>query len=251
MAVGYPRAAAGHLLDAFEAVDLLVEAIDVRSYAQARAASALAALTAGHSGVPAVGMNGMTALLDLGWSAANLSLVYRDAVVYSRALSDGGMADLRAALARRLSLDDEVTEYLLTEVGLSQRAPGEFEAEAVHAGQLDLPDDAHSVLATHVDAFVQELLTSFAYAAREYPDTAITRLLIIGGGATVPGLAEHLSVLLGIDAATLTPADLSACPPGLLSICHSPALTTALGLAMFPARNRFWMTRSVEAIPDT
>ena len=241
MAVGLPHAAAGVLLDAFEPSGLRVRSIDVASRALARACASAAA--AGGQ---------MTAFLDVGWGATMLTLVHRGAVIYDRALHDAGLAELHATVGRRVGLDAECVDYLLShadstdeggrttdEGGVPEFAPGSSfrlqpsslpsdDPEAV-----DLPDEARAVLAAHADEVARELEVSFTYATHQYPDAAVGRLVLVGGGARLPGFARRLSGALGVPAGPVSPADLVGCDGPLLELCSSPALTTALGLAMF------------------
>jgi len=222
MAVGYPHAAANALLDAFESAGLLVEAIDAAPCALARAC-APAISTVGPEG-------GMTAILDIGWSAATLILLHCGAVIYGRALAEAGLGTLHATLTRRLNLEPDVTEYLLTEVGLSATLPEGPNGDAA----IDLPDDARGLLAAHVDAIVRELLASLSYAARQYPEAPISRLLLVGGGAAIPELGGHISAVLGVDAQTVLPTEVASYDASLIGLCGSPVMIAATGLAQFP-----------------
>jgi Tfp pilus assembly PilM family ATPase len=222
MAVGYPHAAANALLDAFESAGLLVEAIDAAPCALARAC-APAISTVGPEG-------GMTAILDIGWSAATLILLHCDAVIYGRTLGDAGLGTLHATLTRRLNLEPDVTEYLLTEVGLSATLPDEATGEDA----VGLPDDARGLLAAHVEAVVRELLASFSYAARQYPEAPIARLLLVGGGAAIPELGGHISAVLGVDAQPVLPTEVASYDASLIGLCGSPVMIAATGLAQFP-----------------
>ncbi len=169
----------------------------------------------------------MTAILDLGWSAATLILLHCGAVIYGRSLSDGGLGTLHATLTRRLNLEPDVTEYLLTEVGLSAAVPD----EASEGGAMGLPDDARGLLAAHIEAIVRELLTSFSYAARQYPEAAIARLLLVGGGAAIPELGGHISAVLGVEAQPVLPTDVASYDASLIGLCGSPVMIAATGLA--------------------
>lgn len=251
MAVGLPHAAAGALLDAFDPSGLRVRAIDVASGALARACAAATASTDGRAGGEA--SRQMTAFLDVGWGATMLTLVHRGAVIYDRALHDAGLAELHATVGRRVGLDAECVDYLLAHaaeevplVPAGRALPATPVAGSAaydrRAGALavaddpeavDLPDEARAVLAGHADEVAKELDVSFAYATHQYPDAAIGRLVLVGGGARLPGFARRLSAGLGVPAAAVSPADLVGCDGPLLELCASPALTTALGLAMY------------------
>ena len=77
---------------------------------------------------------------------------------------------------------------------------------------------------------VAELRTSFSYVAHQYPDAPLQSLLITGGGAAIPGVAEYLETALGIAARTASPADVLPCSP---SIPTTPSHMTALGLSLY------------------
>ena len=216
MAVGYAHADANTLLDLVEAAGLDVAAMDVRSCALARACNGVISQPPG-----------ITALLDMGWATASLVLVYSGMVVYVRALTEAGINRVYEGLATRLKLEADVADYLVGEVGL-------LESAASTSGQPTLPTDAKAMLAGYADAMVRELLTSFAYVARQYTDASVTRLLTMGAGASIPGLQEYLTNELGLETMTVSPRDLTECPTSMLEACSSPELTPAIGLAQFP-----------------
>jgi Tfp pilus assembly PilM family ATPase len=84
---------------------------------------------------------------------------------------------------------------------------------------------------------VQELRVSLTYAQHQYHETAVSRLLLVGGGANIRGVAVHLAKALGVETRTVAPADVAAATPGVTAICRSPGLTLAMGLAQFPDRS--------------
>jgi type IV pilus assembly protein PilM len=232
MAVALPHAAAAALLDPFEACGLRADALDIAPCALYRACTAVMAPP-----------GAITGILDIGWDAAVLSLLYRGAVVYQRSLAEAGMGQLHAAVARRLGLEPDVTEFLLTDLGLTPEAreaagrtaaPAAASAEGDHALDPDLVDDARRLLTTHVDSLAGELRVSFSYATHQYPDATVGKLLLAGGGAAMPGMAAHLAATLGVTAMAVSPSDLAECDVNVLGLCGSPAMTAAMGLAMFP-----------------
>jgi Tfp pilus assembly PilM family ATPase len=227
MAVGYPHPDATALLDLVEHAGFNVVAVDARCRALARACGGMA------SPPP-----GLTAILELGWSSASLVLLHDGVVVSERALGESGTAGLYDAFSTRLRLDPEMTDYLLGEVGLRESsttaAPATADAGAAPEARPAMPEAARAALSHYADGLVRELLVSFSYAARQYTEATVTRLLLVGGGAAVPGLAECLARELGLETIAVAPKDLAECPPPLLEACSSPELTPAIGLAMFP-----------------
>jgi Tfp pilus assembly PilM family ATPase len=81
---------------------------------------------------------------------------------------------------------------------------------------------------------VQELKVSLTYAQHQYHETAVSRLLLVGGGACIPGVAAHLSKTLGVESRTAAPADTAVPAPAVAGVCTSPALMLAMGLAQHP-----------------
>jgi len=216
MAVGCAHGDANALLDLFESQGLDVALLDVRSCALARAAS------------PLVSSPGQIwAILDLGWSAAMLVVLHGGAIVFSRSLPDSGIRPLHESLRDRLHLDGDVCDFLLNDMGLDNSAA----PRANDQSTIDLPPEARDLLKTHVDALAQELTASLSYASQEYPDTPPTGLLLSGSNGQMPGLAELLSAVLGLDVRVLAPSQLVESRPALLESGSSPALIAALGLA--------------------
>ena len=225
MAVGYPHAEATELLDRVESAGFNIVALDVRCCALARACAAMA------SEPP-----GITALLDLGWSSASLALMHAGMIVYVRALPESGTGALCQALATRLKLEPEMIDYLLAEVGLREAQPSDGGGSAAPGGadELALPDEARGAVSHYAEALVRDLLVSFSYVARQYTDASVARLLLVGPGASIPGLGQYLAKELGLETRVVAPKDLTECPPALLDVCSSPELTPAAGLAQFP-----------------
>lgn len=217
MAVACSHADATALIDPFEAEGLNVRALDVRACALARACQSLL----GPAGT-------ITAMLDVGWSAANLSLLHQGVVIYARSLPDGGVCKLYQTLRARLNLDAEVIDYLLAESGLGDAGSTQSPA------QRKPPADAAGLIAAHFEAAVQELKVSLQYARHQYPETSVSRLLVAGGGACIRGVASHLSRAMGIEARTAAPSDVAQWTAAVAAACESPALTLAVGLSQFP-----------------
>lgn len=215
LAVGYAHADANDLMDTFESAGLDVRALDVRSSAAARACrTALAP------------QPGMTAILDLGWSASSLSILHQGAIAYQRVIGGASIKTLSETIAQRLNVDTRTTEHLLSEVGLSR-------AGEPDDGDPQLFDQAGMTVARHFDTMAQELQTPLSYTACQYPDAEVKRLLLVGGGACIHGLTEYLSSSMEMEVKAVAPADLAESPPSVLPKSGNAALTLAIGLAQF------------------
>lgn len=215
MAAACSHASAGTILDAFEQEGLEVLALDIHAWAVARACK------------PVLGSeSGITGVLDIGWGSAQLVLLRRDVVIYERAIGDAGLQPLSAALGKRLELDSESLDLLLLEIGARSDSDGQSkEGQAF--------DDIRSMISSHLDRIVEELQASFSYAVHRYPDAAVERVLLLGGGASIPGAAEHLASALSTEVRAVAPTDLVDCPGPLLEQYRDPTLTVSIGLAQF------------------
>jgi Tfp pilus assembly PilM family ATPase len=79
-------------------------------------------------------------------------------------------------------------------------------------------------------------MKSVSYTTRQYPDAMVSRLLLLGGGATIPGIAEHVQGIVGFECRVATPLAMASCDPAVAKECTA-AMTTAAGLAGSEDRN--------------
>jgi len=226
LAVGCTHADADAVLRPFDEDGLDVVALDVEAWALARACGSLAAPP-----------GRVTALLDMGWNACRLVVVHHRTVCYTRLLTDAALRHLHRAVGQHLGLEPEVARHVLEDAALwaaghGGDAPGDAAGErgGESANESSPAVDVRRIVWAHFDAMIAELRTSFSYAAHQYPDAPLQRLLLTGGGAVIPGAAEYLREALGIEARVARPADVAECPAGFAA---APASMTALGLAMF------------------
>ncbi|QOV92046.1 pilus assembly protein PilM [Humisphaera borealis] len=217
MAVAVPHAKADSLLDTVEPGGFDVAALDLEPTALSRACAT------------ALSPTGITAILDLGNGPATLTLVHGRTITFNRRLPEVAAGALQEELCRRLAIEADVAEFLLAEIGVGT-GPRAQSGDADDA--VELPDEGRREVNGFVDAMTKELALSFDYAGHLYPDAPVSRLLLTGGGAAMAGLVEKLSAALSVEVRRVAPATLVTCDPGLLSVCSSPAMTLALGLAM-------------------
>ena len=137
------------LLDAFEGEGFEVDGLGVQACALARACEPLLD-----------GVSGIAGILDIGWTASRLVLIYQGAVVYERGLAKGGLRVLAAPMAQQLGLDIDATERILESNGL----PSGSEGPAVDFA-----------------AMMEEMRVPLSYVASQYPDAPLERLLLVGG----------------------------------------------------------------------
>jgi Tfp pilus assembly PilM family ATPase len=212
MAVGCRHADAEPLVAAALSAGLDVAALDAPPTALARACAPLA------SPAPE-----LTAIVSLGWTAAQLIMLAGPTLVYERTLGDSGLRLLHTAVANQLGADDELTRFLVRTAGCAQ--PAEGEAALEQAGE------ARSLVAAHADGVASEVRTGMSYAVRRF-DAPLTRLVLAGGGAAVPGVPERLKERTGLDVRVARAGDLCPAAPGVAEEDLGPDMALALGLAL-------------------
>lgn len=169
---------------------------------------------------------GVSCLLDLGWQAANLMMIFHDSVFYTRRHEDVGLTALLKAIRDCFSVSDEMSAFMLRRLvgGFQESAPPDWER---------LAGDLTNLAAAHLDDLVRELEISCSYARHQYADAEIEQLLITGGGALLPGLSQRLEQALSIPVKVVRPCDVADCSALTDAVlAQHPALTTALGLAL-------------------
>jgi Tfp pilus assembly PilM family ATPase len=211
--VGCQTAEANDVIDCFEEAGLIVRALDVESWAAARACEPKRA-----------GSSELTVLLNLGWTAAHLVVLRGGTVVHERFLSDHGLRNLHAPFAEVFDLDAEVTEYIITEIGLDRDVPEDV-------GSSEVLDAARQQTAGFLDALAPEVDRSLLYSAQEHGEPVAEPMLLHGEGAAIPGAATRLAKKLRREVETIAPATLARCSGSLSALCASPSLITAFGLA--------------------
>jgi Tfp pilus assembly PilM family ATPase len=215
IAVGCPHGAANTLLDVFEGCGFNVCALDVRSAAAARACMSLTAPQ------PAV-----TCMLDLGWNSTKLLLVSGDKVIYDTLLTANCMSKLILTLKEESGITEESAYQIVSTVGFVN------DSRASECDQ-EFADVIRKKLRRHFDTVLEELNAPFAYANRQYPGGQIERLLLIGGGARISGLAQYVEAALDIEVMSVGPSDVVDSSPQIMSKASNPAMTVAVGLAQF------------------
>jgi Tfp pilus assembly PilM family ATPase len=214
--VGCETAEANEVIDCFDEAGLNVRALDVESWAAARACEP-----------GRTGSSELSALLNLGWTAAHLVVLRGGVVIHERFLSDHGLRNLHAPFAEVFDLDAEVTEYIITEIGLDRDVSEDV-------GSSEVLDAARQQTAGFLDGLAPEVDRSLLYSAQEHGEPVAEPLLLHGEGASIPGAAKHLASKLRREVETIAPETLARCSGSLSALCASPSLITAFGLAQHP-----------------
>ena len=215
IAIGCPHEVADAYIDQFENAGFNVRALDVRIAATARACLPLTMPP------PA-----LTSILDIGWDSTKLLLMCGEKVIYERHFRNKCLAKLRGKISDTFRITEEAADQVIGAIG--------FEANS-EAGDLDeeTVEVIRRMLRKHFDQMLEELEASFDYAHYQYPGEGAKRLLLIGGGARISGLSQYFHNILGVEVKSVAPSDLvESASQNFLKISH-PAMTIAVGLAMF------------------
>ncbi len=210
---------ADKLLGAFDQAELTPVGLDTLTYALTRACASWI-----NQAKEIVG------ILDLGWSHTRLLVVHQGGVVYERSVPEGGVKSLRDQLMERTGLDPNTLDHLLEH---SHNRPDPRGRRAEDQSPPSIPHLSR-VLDTYVDRMAQQIGQSFAYASHRYGDTGEGRLVLVGSGACLPGLADQMALATGLSVSPGSLTQLVACAPHLIERYRSPVFAGALGLAMYP-----------------
>jgi len=165
--IAMPKDAVLALVEAVEKAGLHVVDVDLASFALLRAASRLDAQ--------------VEAIVDIGAEVTSVIVHADGEPLIVRTVPRGGI-EITDSLATRLGLGHPEAEALKCRYGLH----GDGRADAAPAA------------ADAIRPLVNELRSSFTYLASGERQKQVTRVALCGGGALMPGLAEHIQQQLGV-----------------------------------------------------
>ena len=165
--IAMPKEAVITAVDAVEKAGLHVSGVDLASFALLRAASRLDTQ--------------VEAIVDIGAQVTNVVVHADGEPLIVRTVPRGG-AEVTESIATRLGIPSAEAEALKCRFGL-------------HGD--DRPDTPDAAVDA-VRPLVNEIRSSFTYLASGERQKRVTRLSLCGGGALMPGLAEHLQQHLGV-----------------------------------------------------
>jgi type IV pilus assembly protein PilM len=217
MAAGFSHAHADELIGTVESEGLNVYALDIHASAVSRACGPLLE-----------GVTGVAAILDLGWDHANLVLLYQGVVVYERKLLKCGITTVVDSLVRELKMHRQKVRQLVQDIGLSSEHP---DVAAEHGRGINVGVNGYC------ERLVDEMRIPLSYLGNQYPDASPETLLLIGGGAQIPGLEQKLNSVLDFHVRTVFPGDIVKCSSDIQKQ-FGPLLTVAAGMGQFSERDR-------------
>jgi Tfp pilus assembly PilM family ATPase len=147
-------------------------------------------------------------------------------LVYERSVQGAPIGELTAKFTELFALEPGSAYQILGMIGPGTDEPaGSYDPESL--------DAIRRYERAHFDKLLEELRVPLSYANHQFPGEGVKRLLLMGGGAGVPGLASYFEAHLGLEVKRAAPSDLVDSPPELLAKAGNPAQTCAVGLAQF------------------
>ncbi|GLY01211.1 MULTISPECIES: type IV pilus assembly protein PilM [Actinoplanes] len=165
--IAMPKDAVVTLVQAVEKAGLWVTGVDLASFALLRAASRLDSQ--------------VEAIVDIGANITSVVVHADGEPIFVRTLPRGG-SEISDSIGTRLGMPTAEAEALKCRFGLH----GDGNRDSV-AAMIDA-----------VRPLASELRSSFTYLASGERQKQVTRIALCGGGALMPGLAEHLQEQLGV-----------------------------------------------------
>ncbi len=183
---------ADDIMDVMEQAGFDVVGLDINFLATARACRPLLK-----------DIHGSAAILDIGWSSARLILLHDGVVVYVNNLSQSGLGGLVQSLSQTANVDQERAERVVNgREGLGQTSHSILQqdegAAAAEDGTSEMNEAYHRVLEAYAQGLSREMNTPISYMISQYPQARLERLLLIGGGGGIPGMADLLASILGV-----------------------------------------------------
>jgi type IV pilus assembly protein PilM len=145
---------------------------------------------------------------------------------FTRVLDWGGSA-LDVAIARALDLAPSEAEAVKRAVSLARE-----EAEPAEEVDADQVARAKAVIRTQVQSFARELVSSLQFYQAQPGSLGIGEIVVTGGTAHLPGLAEELQRLIGVSVRVGDPLARVKLPKKLEQPAQVGSLAVAIGLGI-------------------
>jgi type IV pilus assembly protein PilM len=192
-----------------EGAGLIPLVMDIETYAMENAFGLVA------GGMAGGGMSKAVAVLDVGATTTTINVMHNNRSVYTRDHTFGGR-QLTEEIQRRYGLSYE-------EAGLAKKQGG-------------LPDNYQTdVLRPFMEAMCQEITRALQFFYSSSPFNSVDQIVLAGGCAQIPGIAELVAARVGVQASVANPfASMSLAPrikPQMLS-ADAPSLMVSCGLAL-------------------
>lgn len=161
-------------------------------------------------------------VVDMGASTTKMYVVERGIVRFTHLVTAGGQ-NMTETLARSLSWDFEKAERIKRERGL-------LDSDAYGADENDKIKSALLSTLSRVFSEVDRVLLSYGQRYNKN----VSHVLLSGGGASLPGLAEYAKSSLRAEVETADPFSRTEAPAFLMSVLREigPGFAVSVGLAL-------------------
>ena len=164
---------------------------------------------------------GTIMIIDFGKTRMSVIIVSSNKVKFTATVNSVGGEDITKAVERHLAISRDEAEKLKIEQGLSRGEKNKKPFEAI------IPV---------VSALKDEIYRHFHYWNNHHPsDLVINKIILAGGQATLPGLAEYLSINLNVNVLVANPwINVTGIKKEVPDLPFNESLryTTAIGLAL-------------------
>jgi type IV pilus assembly protein PilM len=131
----------------------------------------------------------VVALINIGASITNINVVLNGGSIFTRDFTLGG---------------NSITEALQDKLGVTFEEAEKIKIEGMHGDEMDEREFADSLLQL-ADPICSEIERSLDYFRSTYGSGDIRKILLCGGGANIPGIAQELSNRLNIETEIVNP----------------------------------------------
>ncbi len=131
-------------------------------------------------------------VVSIGHERSNLAVSDGAACEFTRVLEWGGAA-IGAAIASALELGPEQVERIKRSLSLAEGA------EAPEGLAPELAEKARAAVRAELHSFARELIASLRFYQDQPGSLGIAEIVLTGGSSQLPGLAEELGRLIGVD----------------------------------------------------
>ena len=231
MAVGCLHADSEVLIQLMAEHELEVIGLDVHSAALARGIAGQLQAT-----------DDIVTVVELGWSCVSLVILYRGIVIYERVISDGGLKSLYQSIESSMKIDTGMVDCVLENSGLLHdfvdptKAVTEVGNDSAETIPSAFRHDVRMALTSYLQGIYEEIQESVSYTVHRYPDATVSRMVVTGGGAMIPGIEAFLAEMTGLTVQVGRPAGMDAVGGFLAGECNS-SLMLATGLARYEQVN--------------
>ncbi len=192
-----PTARVQELLDQLDGERVEPRAIVAAPASYGRLVERMAHAAAAAPGQSAIDTSGPVAVVDIGHERTDVGVVVGGRTVYARTLARGGR-QLTDSIAKVWRLSWEQAEAAKHQDG--------FVASSLEPAQSEAWSRIHEALAPELSPLVRDLRQSLL-ACRAKTGATAERILLVGGGSRLRGLASYLTEQLQMQVLLLGPAD--------------------------------------------